>query len=132
MDINERKIIRPSHFKSAVEQLDLEEPWESAKYSFFEDGFEFAGTREAVYSDIDYNKHVNNTVYCDIAMDFLGFDNYNKTGIKLFGVNFKKELRPGEKVSIYTKNTSQDRAKKAEVIGKSSKGVNFEFLTELW
>lgn len=37
----------------------------------FPDGLEFINTRKIVYSDIDYNKHMNNTHYPNMLIDFL-------------------------------------------------------------
>ena len=37
----------------------------------FPDGLEFIGNRKIVYSDIDYNLHMNNTHYPNMLVDFL-------------------------------------------------------------
>lgn len=37
----------------------------------FPEGLDFVGKRKIVYSDIDYNKHMNNTHYPNMLIDFL-------------------------------------------------------------
>jgi len=132
MDIETRRIIRSTGFKEALSGVELSDPWKADKHSFSSNDFKIMGIRKAYYSNIDYNGHVNNSVYSDIAMDFLPFDNYNRTGIKSFSLNFIKEIRLDEEIEIYAKDVSDNDTKKAEIYGQAQSGKNFEFFAEFW
>lgn len=132
MDLEARRIIRPTGFKEALSGVELSDPWKTDKHSFSQGGFKMMGSRRAYYSDIDCNRHVNNAVYSDIAMDFLPFDNYNKIGVKSFSLNFIREIRLGEQIEIYAKDVSDNVTQKAEIYGQGQSGRSFEFFAEFW
>lgn len=54
------------------------------------------------YSDIDLNGHLNNTKYIDYILDTKETGYFDKNIIKRIAVNYDKELREGETVSLYT------------------------------
>lgn len=56
--------------------------------------------REVRYSDLDLNGHVNNTRYLDWIDDLHTPDWHGKHLPKLFQINFKKEIRPGSRVTL--------------------------------
>ena len=53
------------------------------------------------YSDIDLNGHLNNTKYIDFMLDTKEAGFYDDKLITKIVVNYDKELREGEKVSLY-------------------------------
>lgn len=60
-----------------------------------------AGERTAVFSDIDYNHHVNNVRYIGWALDVLPLDLLEEKPLKSLAINFNHEVHPGEKVELY-------------------------------
>ena len=57
-------------------------------------------TREAQFSEIDLNGHVNNTRYLDWFDDLFDLDFHKEHAWRSVQVNFHNEIRPGEKVEI--------------------------------
>ena len=53
------------------------------------------------YSDVDSNRHVNNTRYTSWAMDCLPDELTFNHVLKEIEINFNKEARPGETVGLY-------------------------------
>lgn len=52
--------------------------------------------RQIHYSDLDYNGHVNNTVYSDIICDLLPLEVLKEKEIREFGIIYHKEALPGQ------------------------------------
>lgn len=59
------------------------------------------GERTAVFSDIDYNNHVNNVRYIGWAMDVLSLDLLAEKPLRSLSINFNHEVHPGETVELY-------------------------------
>jgi len=57
------------------------------------------GERKIVYSDLDYNMHMNNTKYADMLCDFMPYDQI-KT-IKGISLSYLHEAAFGDTISIY-------------------------------
>lgn len=55
--------------------------------------------REIRYSDIDYNHHLNNTVYCDFMVDYFPLD-LSRVKIDEFEINYLKEGMLGDTLII--------------------------------
>ena len=65
------------------------------------DTLELIGQRRIVYSDLDYNMHMNNTKYADMLCDFMPYDDVaNIRGISL---SYLHEAAFGDNISIYCK-----------------------------
>ena len=60
-----------------------------------------AGIRKVGWSDIDYNGHLNNTVYADIVADCMPKD-LRRLEISEFSINFQSEALEGEEISLKT------------------------------
>ena len=54
------------------------------------------------YTDIDFNKHVNNTKYIDWAVETLPEDIVNNYVLSEVKVTFEKECKYGEEVKVFT------------------------------
>lgn len=80
-----------------------------------------AGERKIVYSDLDANGHVNNSVYADIACDSLPLDVF-RSGISEFSVFYHQEATLGDRLAM-TIGTSPGRV---AVRGKNGDAVCFE------
>ena len=60
---------------------------------------EFIGNRKIVYSDIDYNKHMNNTHYPDMLIDFLPHP--EKFKVKELMMSFIKGAIYNDEIEVY-------------------------------
>jgi medium-chain acyl-[acyl-carrier-protein] hydrolase len=86
--------------------------------------------REVRYSDLDLNGHVNNTRYLDWIDDLHTPDWHGKHLPKMFQINFKKEIRPGSRVTLkwIDDPTGKKMATKGEVDGKTAFSAEELFL----
>lgn len=68
-------------------------------------GTEYAevGKREIVYSDLDYNMHMNNTRYPDMLCDYLPLDEVKR--IKSITLSYLNEAAFGRTVTVYRAKT---------------------------
>lgn len=55
--------------------------------------------RTVRFTDIDYNGHLNNTVYADIVMDYVPAELANRP-LRRFEINFSGEAKLGDKLSV--------------------------------
>ena len=61
--------------------------------------------RPIVYSDLDYNMHMNNTKYADMLCDYLPYD--ETADIKGISLSYLREAALGDKIKIY--RSSEDK-----------------------
>lgn len=82
-----------------------------------------AGIRRVGWSDIDYNGHLNNTVYADIVADCLPRE---LRGIEVseFSINFLSEALEGEEISL--KTFAEMETKQFWLAGDHQRGRCFE------
>jgi len=50
------------------------------------------------YTDLDVNRHVNNTKYVDWCCNALGIDLMTECALRHFRVNYNAEIRPGQQI----------------------------------
>lgn len=105
MDIDDRKILRGDILEpfikedAAVQEYAIEEY--CPKISFPPDAEVISGTVHKVcYSDIDYNRHTNNTKYILWSLDALPSEITTGSDISDIIINFNREAHLGEEVSI--------------------------------
>ena len=106
LDLETRKIVRPTEINGFSDFLYNDELPNGAEYPSKIRADENGGevyTRPVRFSDIDYNGHVNNTVYADMALDCL-LPEQLKMQIKGFEINFVNEVLPSETVEITATN----------------------------
>ncbi len=60
------------------------------------------GLREIRYSDLDYNLHLNHTVYGDIVCDALQLQEKRDRFVSQLQINFLKETRCGETLELFS------------------------------
>lgn len=58
--------------------------------------------RKVRYSDIDLNGHLNNTKYIEYMIDTHDQDFYNKYQVKEITINYEKEVRNTDTVTLFT------------------------------
>ena len=108
LDLLTRKIVRPSEINGFSDFLyndELENPADAPIKLTVPEGIESVYTRPVRFSDIDYNGHVNNTVYADMSLDCLSREAL-KASPKGFSINFVSEVLPDETVMVSAVETA--------------------------
>ena len=82
------------------------------------------------YSDIDVNKHLNNSKYVDFIMDCFSLKDHEKYSIKSIEVNYSKEALPGDSIIIY-KDISEVNSNLIYIEGINEKDNKLTFKTQL-
>ena len=77
------------------------------------------------YSDVDMLGHTNNAMYMHWAMDAVDYDIASTRSIKEFTINFNRETRAGERVSIYRIMQDTEDGLKVYVEGKVEGASSF-------
>lgn len=95
-----RKIIRPSAVDFGEMETLEKENAALAPEKIKCDDLKLIGSRDIRISDIDANGHVYNAVYSDIAVDFLGLNEY-ASDVDNFRINFINEAKLGDVINIY-------------------------------
>ena len=96
---HEHKILRPKAFLSYGVFHDGKVPREEKVDKIAPCELPELGKREIRYSDIDYNDHLNNTVYGDITMDFLPEELRTKA-FSYEQIDYVSEAKLGETLTI--------------------------------
>jgi len=118
-DLENRRILRPTtdrlpwQMQENPRIIDCED---YARISMPAD-LEFKAKREVRYSDIDVNGHVNNSIYGDIASDYLDPDIFEK-GYTDIVITYHKESSLGDTLSIYTKREEGRAVVRAQASGR--------------
>lgn len=84
--------------------------------------------RKARYSEVDMNGHINNTHYFDYVLDTHEPSFYQKNVIKSFSINFDKEIMAGEKIELFSNNSSPEIIQ-GKVDGANSFTAKVEFVS---
>ena len=66
----------------------------------------FVENRKIHYSDLDFNSHMNNVRYVELLMDVNGSDFYKKHQASTIILNYMKEIKEKESVSVYTSGSN--------------------------
>lgn len=77
------------------------------------------------YSDVDMLGHTNNAMYMHWAMDAIDYNIASTRSIKEFTINFNRETRAGERVSIYRIMQDTEDGLKVYVEGKVEGASSF-------
>lgn len=86
--------------------------------------------RTVGYSDIDVNRHLNNSKYVDFIMDCFSLKYHEKYSIKSIEVNYSKEALPGDTITIY-KDISEAYSTLIYIEGVNEKDNKLTFKTQL-
>ena len=106
MELDERRALRPD----VVTDIIPEDPVKPGHALEIPAGkvavprgvaMEKAGEHVVKYSDVDSNRHVNNTRYVVWAMDCLPQELTFGSALKELEINFNREARPGETVELF-------------------------------
>lgn len=122
-----RKPLRPSAFTYPLKILDDWSPFINPSKLKFDEADEPVMKRPVLYSDLDINNHLNNTIYSDIVMDAIPLsDALGKTPQALL-LKLRHEATAGELLEI-----SRSRIQSGYLVSaKSDKNICFEALLEI-
>ena len=110
MDTRTRKAVRSDHVTDIIDpepESSLTAMESAPPKLLFPRGAETisSGVHKVLYSDLDYNGHVNNARYVMWAFDALPLSISADKGISGFDINFNREARPCESVGLrYTQS----------------------------
>lgn len=127
VDPETRKLVRPSTFPydwdlrpSLVEDVIGDIPFPKRSIPSRE-----KATITVRYSDIDWNDHVNNTVYADFVCDALAEEILAGRLLDLFSIRFKNESVLGDIVHVSAETLPSDEC---YLVGRHDRGICFEAL----
>ena len=87
------------------------------------------GEKTVRYSDIDTNRHLNNTHYCDLYCDYLPMDGKR---IAALSIAFQKEAPLGETITVYrTEAPDENGVYYFRTVRESDGAVNTEAMVRL-
>jgi len=89
------------------EKVALDEPLERLAV---ENGGEERLHLQAGYSAIDMLGHVNNSRYVEWICDAFPMDTFQQHSLDWMQINYDKEIRPGEEVTVHTQNSGENPA----------------------
>ncbi len=108
IDLDKKSMVRADHYDFFDGKFYYDEPVDPEKLPkkarIAKDAeLEFVGERKIVYSDIDYNMHMNNTHYPDMLCDFLCelSDESNPCRVSKISLSYIKESHLGATLKIY-------------------------------
>lgn len=90
-------------------------------------GLPLLGERPIYYSDLDFNRHLNNAVYSDILMDFLSPEMRHQR-MKRIQISYINEGKLGETLKIYGGMTADGSY---VLYGDSERGLSFSCRVEI-
>ncbi|HHW45649.1 MAG TPA: hypothetical protein GXX17_01900 [Clostridiales bacterium] len=102
VDAKEHKIKRPESipcFSEFEYRPDIASTCQKPEKIKLPDTFDAEFTRQVMYSDTDFNMHLNNTVYADIICDYMPGGMAGKE-IGFFSLSFISEAREGQVLKI--------------------------------
>jgi acyl-ACP thioesterase len=95
-------------------------------------GLQKTGERRALYSDVDYNGHVNNVRYIQWMEDAIEPALLEKADRMRLDINYLNEILPSEETEIWSANIPDDPAAQALAFeGKKAGGSQAAFRAEL-
>ncbi|MDR3356797.1 MAG: acyl-ACP thioesterase [Spirochaetaceae bacterium] len=126
LDIEKRRPLRPT---SLIVPLPLNEGRDylegGARNVARQEGLVKTGERMALYSDIDFNGHVNNARYIQWIQDILPKDFFKNAAKLRIDINYVTEVVPGETVEIYSSQPGPVRELALE--GRKASGAETAF-----
>lgn len=99
---NERKILRPAQFKFTLPYDENAQTGVNVLETRIKprENIKAIGVKEVKYSDLDINRHMNNTVYGDIVMDYIPYEISTNKAIDSFYIHYQNEALYGEKITV--------------------------------
>ena len=79
---------------------------------------EYVFDHVVAYSDVDTNAHANNAMYMQWAMDAVDYEIASSRPVKEFTINFNKETKAGDRVSLYRTCVQDEEALRIYIEGR--------------
>ncbi len=120
-DVNTHRILRPKQFLNyGIFSGDKIQDEDKISKITIPENLPFVGERPVRYSDLDYNMHLNNTVYADILTDFLpgSIPGFQFSEVQ---INYITESTLGDTLKIY----AGEQDGRIFMQGINSKGCGF-------
>lgn len=102
MDFENRRVCRATACKYPIPALGLDIPGAAVKRRIINEQMPFVGNHKVRYTELDENKHLNNSYYSDILIDYLPVSPPIKQ-IKRCQINFVGEASLDSELCIYAK-----------------------------
>ncbi len=100
LSLNEKRLCKTNEFDFGFEDDDAIDIGLPARFLVPKtDTLTLLGERKIVYSDLDYNMHMNNTKYADMLCDFLPYEKI--PNIKGISLSYLNEAAFGNTVKVY-------------------------------
>lgn len=127
VDSSEHKLLRPKEFECyrVEQQMDRRNTCPAPSKWRLPNQMNPAGFRTIRWSDIDYNGHVNNSVYADIACDTIPGGMQNKRLTEL-SIAYLHEALQGEEIALKTATVPIESGEEAYVAGELAGDSCFE------
>ena len=77
------------------------------------------------YSDVDMLGHANNAMYMQWAMDAVDYELTSKQPVKEYTINFNREVKAGEKVTIYRACVEMEDGLHVFIEGRTEEASSF-------
>ena len=77
------------------------------------------------YSDVDMLGHANNAMYMQWAMDAVDYETASTRPVKEYTINFNREIKAGEKVTLYRAMLEKEDGLHVFIEGKTEEASSF-------
>jgi medium-chain acyl-[acyl-carrier-protein] hydrolase len=136
LDMEKRLPLRPQSIMDSLpknEGLDALQPDANGTAALVERGnLQFAAERKALYTDVDYNGHVNNVRYIQWIEDTLDPQMLEKANKMRFDINYLNEILGGETAEILSAQIDGGNTEKVFAFeGRKKDGGQAAFRAEL-
>ena len=129
IDLKKRRIMAPKRMGIMMKNVEDEDYGNLDRPETIEDdeNMTYVGSRQVLYSDVDTNKHMNNTRYIDWVLDLLDFDVFLENFIDEISINYVKEIPPLKEVDLYMIDKDHYKVIKGAVEGETSFLIKLHF-----
>lgn len=122
VDLDTQKILPPERLKAHPtcpyrDEKIITPDWSLPKLR--EEGKEIYSMQTHL-SHYDHFRHVNNTKYADFFMDCFLEEELEKRRVKSFRISYAKQVKAGETLTFYRKDTEEGTALEARVNGEAT------------
>lgn len=101
VDINSHKMVKPSAFPVELpEEITRENSIGLPGKTHIPKETELVGSKKVLFSMLDSNEHLNNTLYADFLADFVPIE--VAQNVKGFTIDYVKEAKLGDKIEVYS------------------------------